>query len=147
MKKFLTLTMALLLMVTTVGLTACGGKNKSGADITFDADGNIVASTEGTIITFTSYAEGEKEDVYYQLRDAFNEKYKAYNITANFEKTSSDSYENVTETRLKGKTCHDVVLVSDQYYKKWATAGLLENLDTTSRARTRRLISKRTSRT
>lgn len=130
MKKFLTLTMALLLMVTTVGLTACGGKNKSGADITFDADGNIVASTEGTIITFTSYAEGEKEDVYYQLRDAFNEKYKAYNITANFEKTSSDSYENVTETRLKGKTCHDIVLVSDQYYKKWATAGLLENLDT-----------------
>ena len=62
MKKFLTLTMALLLMVTTVGLTACGGKNKSGADITFDADGNIVASTEGTIITFTSYAEGEKAD-------------------------------------------------------------------------------------
>lgn len=81
MKKVTALLVVLTLAFTAVLAVACQ-KQGSGKDITFDDNGNIVASEEGTVVKFTSYTEGEAEKVYIDLMKAFNEKYKDYNIKA-----------------------------------------------------------------
>lgn len=120
--------LALLLTVIALTAVACQ-KQGSGKDISFDSNGNIVASDEGTVVKFTSYNEGETEKVYLDLRNAFNKKYEQYGIRAVYAGSSPSSYEDTMLVRLGSKECQDVVLVSDEYYKKWASRGLLGNLD------------------
>ena len=128
MKRSIAILLTLLLAVTAMTTVACQ-KQGSGKDISFDNDGNIVASDEGTVVKFTSYNEGETEKVYIDLRNAFNKKYEQYGIKAVYSGGSPSSYEDTMLVRLGSKECQDVVLVSDEYYKKWASRGLLENLD------------------
>lgn len=128
MKKVTALLVVLTLAFTAVLAVGCQ-KQGSGKDITFDDNGNIVASEEGTVVKFTSYTEGEAEKVYIDLMKAFNEKYKDYNIKAVYSGGSANGYEGVTQTRLDSNECQDIVLVSDEYYKKWASRGLLADLD------------------
>lgn len=128
MKKTMALLVVLVLAFTALFAVACQ-KQGSGVDITFDDNGNIVASEEGTVVKFTTYSEGESEKVYWDLLNAFNAKYKQYNIKAVYSGGAANGYEGVTQTRLDSNECQDIVLASDEYYKKWASRGLLANLD------------------
>ena len=130
MKKIVALTMVLVLMAAFMVsfLTGCKKRQEAGVDIAFDEDGNIIPSS-GTVIHVTSYSEGDEETRFYQLCDAFNEKYKDYNIRAIYEPSDSSGYEQTMKTSLSSSTCQDVLLVSDSYYKQWATLGYLEPLD------------------
>ncbi len=129
MKRFVAIALMLVMMTALLVpvLTGCK-KRGSGVDITFDENGNLLPSS-GTTIHVTSYSEGDEERRFYQLCDAFNEKYKEYNIRAVYEPSDSSGYEQTMKTSLSSSTCQDVLLVSDSYYKQWATLGYLEPLD------------------
>lgn len=129
MKRFVAIALVLIMM-TAVLLPVLSGckKRGSGTDISFDENGNLLPSS-GTTIHVTSYSEGNEEARFYQLCDAFNEKYKEYNIQAVYEPSDSSGYEQTMKTSLSSSTCQDVLLVADSYYKQWATLGYLEPLD------------------
>ena len=129
MKRFVAIALVLIMM-TAVLLPVLSGckKRGSGTNISFDENGNLLPSS-GTTIHVTSYSEGNEEARFYQLCDAFNEKYKEYNIQAVYEPSDSSGYEQTMKTSLSSSTCQDVLLVADSYYKQWATLGYLEPLD------------------
>lgn len=129
MKRFVATALMLVMLTTLLMSVLTGCKEKgSGVDITFDENGNLLPSS-GTRIHVTSYSEGSEETRFYQLCDAFNEKYKDYNIQAIYEPSDSAGYEQTMKTSLSSSTCQDVLLVADSYYKQWATLGYLEPLD------------------
>lgn len=129
MKRFVAIALMLVMMTALLVPVLSGCKKRgSGVDISFDENGNLLPSS-GTTIHVTSYSEGDEEKRFYQLCDAFNEKYKEYNIRAVYEPSDSSGYEQTMKTSLSSSTCQDVLLVSDSYYKQWATLGYLEPLD------------------
>lgn len=129
MKRLVAMMLTLVMMTALLVPVLSGCKKKgSGVDISFDENGNLLPSS-GTYIHVTSYSEGDEEKRFYQLCDAFNEKYKDYNIRAEYEPSDSSGYEQTMKTSLSSSTCQDVLLVSDSYYKQWATLGYLEPLD------------------
>ncbi len=127
MKKVISVLLAGALTLSVFSLTGCG-KTSSSKDITLDSNGEIVASS-GTTINVWAYCDGDEEARTNELCQAFNEKYKDYNITAKFTPYSASSWETKMKATLSSTTGPDVFLVSDSYYKQWATLGYLENLD------------------
>ena len=126
LKKSLTL---VLVLITVICLTACDGNSKNrGQDITFDENGNLVAS-EGTNLHIWGYCDGGERQRMKELIDAFNEKYKEYNIKAIFTPYDASGWEQKMKATLSSSTGPDVFLASDEYYKQWATLGFMENLD------------------
>ena len=114
-----------------IGMCYLGGCQKvikSGEDITFDEDGNLVKSS-GTTIQVWGTCDGDEKTRLVNLVKSFNEKYKEYNIKAKFTDYSSNGYEDMMVTTLNSKTGPDVFTSSDEYFKEWATYGFSENLD------------------
>lgn len=130
MKKMKKTISVFLACVLALSLAGCGGGNNTSAskDVTFDDNGDIVASS-GTVINVWAYCDGDEEARTNELCTAFNEKYKGYNITAKFTPYSASSWETKMKATLSSSTGPDVFLASDEYYKQWATLGYLENLD------------------
>ena len=114
-----------------IGMCCLGGCKKvikSGEDITFDDQGNLVKSS-GTTIQVWGTCDGDEKNRLVNLVKSFNEKYKEYNIKAKFTDYSSNGYEDMMVTTLNSKTGPDVFTSSDEYFKEWATYGFSENLD------------------
>lgn len=122
-----------LLVSMLVALTALVGCNStvSGEDISFDENGNLMVSKEGTNIKVWGYCDGDERSRMESLVDAFNEKYKAYNISAKFVPYAASGWEQKMKTTLASKKGKgpDVFLASDEYYKQFVTLGFMENLD------------------
>lgn len=119
-------------MVSLFALSGCGGSGGSGSsrtDVTLDESGNLVAATEKAKIQVWAYCDGDEASRNKALTEAFNEKYKAYNVEAKFTQKPSSSYETTMKPTLGSESAPDVFLVSDNYYKQWATLGFMENLD------------------
>ena len=126
LKKSLTF---ILVLVTLLCLTACGGNKKNrGQDISFDENGNLIAS-EGTNLHIWGYCDGGERNRMNELITAFNKKYEKYNIKAIFTPYDSSGWEQKMKATLSSSTGPDVFLASDEYYKQWATLGFMENLD------------------
>ena len=115
---------SLIALTTMVG---CGNSSR-GEDITFDENGNLVASS-GTTIHVWGYCDGEEESRMQTLINAFNDKYRDYNISARFTPYASSGWEQKMKATLSNQTGPDVFLTADQYYKQWVTLGYMENLD------------------
>lgn len=129
MRKIISVLLTGALTLSLVSFTGCGKDSASKAkDITFDDNGDIVASS-GTVINVWTYCDGDEEARTNELCAAFNEKYKEYNITAKFTPYASSSWETKMKATLSSSTGPDVFIASDQYYKQWATLGYMENLD------------------
>lgn len=129
MRKIISVLLTGALTLSLVSFTGCGKDSASKAkDITFDDNGDIVASS-GTVINVWTYCDGDEEARTNELCAAFNEKYKEYNIIAKFTPYASSSWETKMKTTLSSSTGPDVFIASDQYYKQWATLGYMENLD------------------
>lgn len=109
-------------------LAGCGGQSR-GTDVTIGEDGSLIPATEMARVQVWAYCDGDEATRNRMLTEAFNEKYKEYNISANFTQKPSSSYETTMKPTLSGENGPDVFLVSDTYYKQWATLGLMENLD------------------
>ena len=63
------------MLIALTALTGCNS-NDSGEDISFDSDGNLMVSKEGTKIKVWGYCDGDERTRMEQLVSAFNEKYK-----------------------------------------------------------------------
>lgn len=118
----------ILVITLSLCITACGGSKNRGEDITFDADGNLIAST-GTNLHIWGYCDGGERKRMNDLVVAFNNKYEEYNIKAIFTPYDSSGWEQKMKATLSSSTGPDVFLASDEYYKQWATLGFMENLD------------------
>ena len=127
LKKQFSAALAVIMSVSAMGLTACGGSG-SGEDISFDENGKLVPSS-GTTVKVWAYCDGDEENRTYELCQAFNKKYKDYNIKASFTPYASSSWETKMKATLSSSTGPDVFLCADGYYKQWATLGYMENLD------------------
>ncbi|MGN1053457.1 MAG: extracellular solute-binding protein, partial [Candidatus Scatosoma sp.] len=123
---------ALAIGLATVSLFAfagCGGSGSSGTDVTIDESGNLVAAADKAKIQIWAYCDGDEAARNKALTEAFNQKYKQYNIEAKFTQKPSSSYETTMKPTLGSESAPDVFLVADNYYKQWATLGFMENLD------------------
>ena len=94
-----------LIVSMLVALTALVGCNStvSGEDISFDENGNLMVSKEGTNIKVWGYCDGDERSRMESLVDAFNEKYKAYNISAKFVPYAASGWEQKMKTTLASK--------------------------------------------
>lgn len=116
------------MLIALTALTGCNS-NDSGEDISFDSDGNLMVSKEGTKIKVWGYCDGDERTRMEQLVSAFNEKYKDYNISAKFVPYAASGWEQKMKTTLASRQGPDVFLASDEYYKQFVTLGFMENLD------------------
>ena len=98
-----------LIVSMLVALTALVGCNS------FDENGNLKVSKEGTNIKVWGYCDGDERSRMESLVDAFNEKYKAYNISAKFVPYAASGWEQKMKTTLASKKGKgpDVFLASD----------------------------------
>ncbi len=119
---------SLLPLLAVVALASCGKVVKSGEDIMFDEEGNLIPSS-GTTIKVWGTCDGDEKVRLTSLVASFNEKYKDYNIKAQFTDYASNGYEDMMVTTLNSKTGPDVFTSGDEYFKEWATYGFSENLD------------------
>lgn len=117
------------MLIAGTALTGCGGSRGSGDDITFDANGDIIASKEPTKIKVWGYCDGDEGKRMNQIIKAFNAKYKEYNISASFTQYDPSGWEQKMKTTLSNSKGPDVFLASDEYYKQFASLGFMENLD------------------
>ncbi len=119
---------SLMPLLALAALASCSKVVKSGEDITFDVDGNLIPSS-GTTIQVWGTCDGDEKVRLTSLVESFNEKYKDYNIRARFTDYASSGYEEMMKTTLNSNTGPDVFTCSDEYFKEWATYGFSENLD------------------
>ena len=119
---------SLLPLFALVSLASCAKVIKSGEDISFDENGNLLPSS-GTTIKVWGTCDGDEKVRLDALVDSFNAKYKPYNIKAIFTDYSSSGYEDMMVTTLNSKTGPDVFTSNDEYFKEWAKYGFSTNLD------------------
>lgn len=107
---------------------SCAKVIKSGEDITFDENGNLIKSS-GTTIQVWGTCDGDEKSRLLKLVEKFNETYKEYNIKAKFTDYAANGYEDMMVTTLNSKTGPDVFTVNDEYFKEWATYDFTTDLD------------------
>ena len=132
MKKIIIITVSVVVLAAIVvsSIFIFGSRNneKLNEDVSFDADGNLVASS-GTTVKIWAYCDGDEERLNKKLVSQFNEKYKKYNIKATFRAMNASGYEQAMKTTLSSSSGPDVFLCADSYYKQFATLGYMMDLD------------------
>ena len=130
MKRFLTSLIALLLIIaTTLGMTACGGTGDGGEAPPVDEDGNVIVK-----IMFHVDKSSTEGQAYQKRVNAFNAAYKDKGIKAQaiFKARSAGAsgYETELQNNKIEGTLADIVTFDAPNTAAYANAGLLYDIST-----------------
>ena len=128
MKKFERLIALILCMVICMSaLAGCFGGNKDkGDDGEIDEEGNYRPSSDIAKVEFWINGDEYELEVFADLVNRFNEKYKGQ-IEVDIKQKPSDGYETAVQTALSGSKL-DIFYVGDAGYKSYAEQGLLYDI-------------------
>lgn len=121
---------ALSALMLTTAFAACGG-NGDGGDVNLDDEGNVRpgASGQETKITFWGVGDENEVAVFTKLVQEFNTKYDG-TIEVRYEhKTDGDYVEASNSALMATKAGVDILYVKEPEFKRYATLGFLEPLD------------------
>ena len=119
-KKILSIMLAIVLAIGTLGLVACGGSGAPGLDDDKDTT---------TTIKFWFYGDLTATNAYEAMVEAYN---KGQGLKDGVKVTPSvkpeDGYVTTIQTSMSTKSGPDVYFAWDRYYKEWTAAGMTTNL-------------------
>lgn len=125
--KFGVIALSSLLAASTVlGLAGCG---KGGNDVELGEDNKPLPNGTVSKITFWGYGDENEVNVFTDLVNDFNERYKD-TIHVDYQPQTSEGYGDTITTALQSKRAKvDVLYIPDSGFKRYATEGYLEPLD------------------
>lgn len=112
------------IMLSSLMIASCGKDKK--VDVGLDDDGNIRPSDKVSNVEFWINGDDYELEVFQDLTNRFNEKYKGQ-INVRLVQKPSSGYETAVQTALNGKKL-DVFYVGDSGYKSYAENGLLYDI-------------------
>lgn len=122
-KKFLkTMAAVFALMMAFPGFAACGGGSD---DIQIDDEGNIIPTDETVYVNYWGVADTYEEKAMEAVVNAFNQKYEGVIEVVYTPKSANGYSDNFILNMMDGP---DVAQVDEQFFKGYATQGVLEDL-------------------